>query len=137
MNIVNALSAIGQLLSQREADEGSDMVRFLLTSTPEIASFYWQADSSEKLMGGLTEYFPNPELTSLLLKHLFEDSPVLSLWPVLHKANFERSYPQNHDGPSSTTHAILLAVVCLLSLQSLPESSNDVCLTFGLRIYYC
>lgn len=127
-SIVNTLSAIRQLLTQRAGTE-ANLVNLHAQYSRRSLNVYFQGENVQdpkSIVGELNMYFPSPELTSQLLKHFFDDSPVLPLWPILHKATFQRAYTHFHNASSPTTQVIMLAVVCLISLQLLPESANDV-----------
>ncbi|KAF5363949.1 hypothetical protein D9756_000806 [Leucocoprinus leucothites] len=110
--VVDVLSAIGQLLTHKGVDEegGSDL------GIRGITKFFKQVNS----------YFPDPELSSWLSEYFFSDTPVPSLWPILHRASLQTTSAQlDNEFSLATNYAVLIATVNLLSLQSLPFSSND------------
>lgn len=77
----------------------------------------------------LRDVFPSYNIVTFLLGHYFNASSVHWLCPIVHRPGFDEAYLQwHHHGshyPNPDFHA-LLAIVCALSLQFLPESEEDV-----------
>ncbi|KAJ3572645.1 hypothetical protein NP233_g2951 [Leucocoprinus birnbaumii] len=114
--VFQALSAIGQLLLREDDDREDSSAE---SSIRNITKFFSEVNS----------YFPDPGLSTWLLEYFFNECPAPSFWPVLHKAALQLTSAQSDiEQPFSTNYVVLIAIVDLLSLQSLPQSVDDVSL---------
>lgn len=118
-NASTSRQAAEEAVPDQLSQQNSSKLPLPLTSHGPVLSSYDQQGLAD-----LQNHFPNHTITSRLLAHFFAESTVPWLWDVIDKPMFDNCYhtfSMGHCAPSMDFIA-LLAMVCAISLQFLPET---------------
>ncbi|TFK43231.1 fungal-specific transcription factor domain-containing protein [Crucibulum laeve] len=129
-----AAAALGQLSQQQEGSgvSGSSMVPHI--GAEPMTDILRQVGRNQTPEAELRALFPNHSIINNLLHYFFSESTIPWLWSILHKPMFDSSYvifSGNVNHHLAFDFNALLAIVCALALQFLPQTSGNNALFLG------